>query len=274
MKTVKIISVLIVLTLLLSGSPFTVTAMAAENGTTDLSANYLVVPGNETIARITVENRDIKLHHFNLQALELPEGFKAYFLLDSKLTEAIELRPSEKRLIELRIEAPLKVLKDSGMFKIKLLREDGIESYMPISFTVNQDFTLEITSGIKKLEIMNGKSMSFDIVVTNTGNRELKNLGLKVDLPYKWSLENVTPEKLTLKPGENGLFKLKVSVPSTQTSGNYTIKIKSLNGDVASNEVSIPITVTASAGYALWVIGLVLVVGVATVLYFRKHGRR
>ena len=273
MKAVKIISIM-VLMLLLLGSPFALKAMAAENGTTELSANYLVVPGSEIITRITVENKDIKLHYFNLQALELPEGFKAYFLLEGKLAETIELKPSDKRLIELRIEAPMKVLKDSGTFRIKLLREDGIESFMPMSFTVNRDFALEITNGIKKLDVMNGKSISFDIAITNTGNKELKNLGLKVDLPYQWSLENVTPDKLTLKPGENGLFKLNVSVPSSQTSGNFTIKIKSSNEEVASSEISIPIKVTASTGYAFWVIGLVLVVGAATVLYFRKHGRR
>ncbi|HEY5587222.1 MAG TPA: NEW3 domain-containing protein [Ruminiclostridium sp.] len=274
MKTAKIISALIILTLLLLGPPFTFMTMAAEVGTTELSANYLVVPGGETIAKIKVENKDIKLHHFNLQATELPEGFKAYFLLEGKLTETIELNPSDKRLIELHIEAPLKVLKDSGTFKIKFLREDGIESFMPISFTINHDFALEITNGIKKLEIMNGKSTSFDIAVTNTGNKELKTLGLKVDLPYKWSLENVIPDKLTLKPGENGVLKVNVSVPSTQAAGNFVIKIKSFNEDATSSEISIPIKVIASASYAWWVIGLVLVFGVVTILYFRKHGRR
>lgn len=274
MKTAKIISVSIVSILLLFGAPFTFKAIAAEIGTTEISGNYLVVPGKETISRITVENKDIKPHRFNLQALELPEGFKTSFLQDGKMSETIELNSSDKRLIELRLEVPLKILKDSGTFRIKLLREDGIESFVPISFTVNRDFAFEISSGIKKLELMNGKSTSFEIVVTNTGNKELKDLGLKVDLPYKWSLENVIPEKLTLKPGENGLFKLNVSVPSSQASGNFAIKIKSLNGDAASSEISIPITVTASTGYAWWAIGLVLVVGVVTILYFRKHGRR
>jgi uncharacterized membrane protein len=274
MKIVKIICVLIVFTLLLIGVPFTFTAMAAEIGTTELSANYLVFPGNEATAKITVENKDTKPHNFNLQVVELPEGFKAYFLLEGKLTETIELKPSDRRLIELRLEVPLKVSKDSGAFKVKLLREDGIQSFMPISFTVNRDFALEITNRIKISEIMNGKTTSFDITVTNTGNKELKNLGLKVDLPYKWSLDNVIPDKLTLKPGENGLFKLKVSIPATQASGNFALKIKSLNADAASGEISIPITVTASGGYALWVIGIVLVFGVVTILYFRKHGRR
>ena len=273
MKRAKIVSMLFILILFLQ-LPFTFAAMAAEIGTQELSANYLIVPGNQTTARIMVENNDVKLHNFNLHTLALPEGFKSYFLLDGKLTETIELNPSDKCLIELRLEAPLKVLNDSGTFKIKLTREDGIESFMAISYAVNRDFALEIISDIKKLDVINGKSMSFDIAVTNTGNKELKDLGLKVDLPYKWTLDNVAPEKLTLKPGENGLFKLNISVPYSQASGNFEIKIKSLNGEASSNEISIPITVTASTGYAMWVIGLVLVFGVITFLYFRKHGRR
>jgi uncharacterized membrane protein len=272
MKTARIFSVIIVLILLLLWSSFTV--MAAEIGTTVLSSNYLIIPGNGTITRIMVENKDIKHHRFDLKVAELPKDFKTYFMLEGKLTKAIEMKPSEKRLIELRIEAPLKILQDSGTFKIKLLREDGIESFIPVSFTINRDFALKITNGIKKLETMNGKMMSFDIAVTNSGNKELKSLGLKVDLPYKWSLENVLPDRLSLKPGENGLFKLNVFVPSTQAAGNFAIKIKSLNIDAASSEISIPVTVTASAGYAWLVIGLVLVFGVITILYFRKHGRR
>jgi len=34
------------------------------------------------------------------------------------------------------------------------------------------------------------------------------------------------------------------------------------------------VTVTATAGYAWWAIGLVLVVGIVTVMYFRKNVRR
>ena len=65
-----------------------------------------------------------------------------------------------------------------------------------------------------------------------------------------------------------------ISIPPSEGSGNNTLKIKSFNGAASSQEISIPVTVTATAGYVWWAIGLVLVVGIVTVLYFRKNVRR
>jgi len=221
-----------------------------------------------------VENKDSKTHHYNLKATGLPDGFKAYFTLDGKGMEGFDLTASQKRIVELHLNTPLKAAQDNGLIKVKSSRDDGLESLMSVSFTVNHDFSLEITNEITKLESMNGKSLSFDIAVTNTGNKELKDLGLKVDLPYKWTLDKLTPEKLSLKPRENGVFKLNISIPPSEGSGNNTLKIKSFNGVASSQEISIPVTVTATAGYAWWAIGLVLVVGIVTIIYFRKNVRR
>ena len=274
MGATKAIGAFIVVSMLFCLTPFTLIARAVGSGITELSANYLIIPGGESVTRIMVENKDSKVHRFNLQAAGVPDGFKAYFILEDKVIEKLDLPAAGKRMVELHLNTPLKILQDNGLIRIKSIREDGIESMILVSFTVSHDFSLEIINGIKKLEAMNGKSLGFDIAVTNTGNKELKDLSLKVDLPYKWTLEKIIPEKFTLKAGENAVFRLNVSIPSSQASGNSTVKIKSFNGDIASQWISIPVKVTASAGYALWAIGLVVVAGIVTVLYFRKYGRR
>ncbi|HZK85511.1 MAG TPA: NEW3 domain-containing protein [Desulfosporosinus sp.] len=274
MRVTKVIGAFMVLGLIVCLTPFTPSALAAGSSTTELSANYLTIPGGESIARIMVENKDSKAHHYNLEATGLPEGFKAYFTLQGKGIKGLDLSASEKRIAELHLNTPLKATQDYGLIKVKSSRDDGLETLMSVSFTVNHDFSLEITNQIKKLETLNGKSLSFDIAVTNTGNKELKDLGLKAELPYKWTLDKLTPEKLSLKPGENGAFRVTISIPPSQGSGNSILKIKSFNGAVASQEISIPVTVTATAGYAWWVIGLVLVVGIVTIIYFRKNVRR
>lgn len=272
MRVTKVIGAFMAVGLLLCLTPFTRSVLAA--GSTELSVNYLTVPGGESISRIMIENNDSKTHHYNLQATGLPDGFKAYITLDGKGMEGLDLTASQKRIVELHLNAPLNAAQDNGLIKVKSSRDDGLESLMPISYTVNHDFSLEITNEISKLETMNGKSLSFDIAVTNTGNKELKDLGLKVDLPYKWTLDKLTPEKLSLKPGEKGVFRLNSSIPSSQGSGNNTLKIRSFNEAATSQEISIPVTVTATAGYAWWAIGLVLVVGIVTAMYFRKNVRR
>ena len=216
MRATKVIGAFITIGLLFCLTPFTRIAMAEGSSTTELSTNYLTIPGGESIARIMVENKDSKAHHYKLQATDLPNGFKAYFTLEGKGVEGLDLPASDKSMVELHLNTPLKAVQDNGLIQVKSSRDDGMETLMSVSFTVNHDFSLEITNGIKKFEALNGKSLSFDIAVTNTGNKELKDLGLKVDLPYKWTLEMVTPEKLSLKPRENGVFKLNISIPPSQ----------------------------------------------------------
>ena len=274
MRVTKVIGAFLAVGLLFCLTPSTRSVMAAVSSGTELSANYLTVPGGENMARIMVENNDSKPHHYNLLATGLSEGFKANFTLQGKEIEGLDLKASERRIVELHLNTPLKAAQDHGLITIKSSRDDGLETLMPVSLTVNHDFSLEITNEIKKLETMNGKSLNFDVAVTNTGNKELKDLGLKIDLPYKWTLDKLTPEKLSLKPGESGAFKLTISIPPSEGSGNNTLKIKSFNGVATSQEISIPVTVTATAGYAWWAIGLVLVVGIVTFIYFRKNVRR
>ena len=275
MRVTTVIGAFLAVGLLFCLTPFTRSVMAAgSSSSSELSVNYLTVPGGEIIARIMVENNDSKVHHYNLQATGLPEGFKAYITLQGKGIEGLDVIASEKRIVELHLNTPLKTALDHGLITVKSSRDDGVETLLPVSLTVNHDFSLEITNEINKLQTMNGNSLSFDIAVTNTGNKELKDLGLKIDLPYKWTLDKLTPEKLSLKPKENGVFRLNISIPPSQGSGNNTLKIKCYNGVATSQEISIPVTVTETAGYAWWAIGLVLGVGIVTVIYFRKNVRR
>ena len=272
MKAIKVLTMFLTVILICRGIAFQASAM--ENETTALSVNYSIVPGKESIISIMAENNDNKAHQYKLGTQDIPADFKYWFILNGKQVDTIELKPSEKYLVELHLEAPLKIQEEGATFTAELQRDDGDKADIPLSLTINLDYALEISGGTKNLEIMNGKSMSLDIAVTNTGNKELKNLVIKADLPYKWSLDKITPENLTLQPGQNALFKLDITVPPSQVSGNYSINITSSNENAASNEMIVPVTVKTGMGFAGWMIGLLLAAALAAILYFRKQGRR
>ncbi len=102
----------------------------------------------------------------------------------------------------------------------------------------------------------------------------MEGIGITADLPYKWVVESVTPEKLSLSPGESGAFRVGMMIPATQGSGNAEIGISAGNAEVQSQTLTIPVKVTANVNFALIIIGCVVAVGFATLIYFRKHGRR
>lgn len=249
-------------------------ASAVENHSASITANITVVSGKESVISLAVANNNGKTHQYKLTAQSLPVGFTAWFTHAGIQTDLLELKPYENCILECHISAPAAIQPDLAAFQINLAAEDGSTVAMPVSITVNRDYALEISGGVKNLEMMSGQSMSIDIAVINTGSKELKSLVVKDELPYKWLIESTTPEIITLAPGGQSMFKLDIAVPPGQASGNFSVKMIVLNSDATSNEIVIPVTVKASVGFAWWIAGLVTAVVVTTVLYFRKKGRR
>lgn len=239
-----------------------------------VTSNYQMFPGETTIARISMENNDAKIHTYSLKAGQLPKDFNGYFMLDGKVVDSINIPALQKDIIQFYIDTPTNPSVTEISVPIQLLREDGAKEYLTVSYTLNQDYALSISSNVQSVKAINGDSVRLEIGVTNTGNKELKDLKLQVNPPYKWILENVDPMSLNLSKGDTGLYKLNVSIPSSQQAGEYPIKVTCSNSDIKSNAVSVPVAVSTSANYFWWVACGIIILLVFTVLFFRKHGRR
>ena len=248
--------------------------MALEPGATLLMPDLSVVPGGEAGSRVTVENTDGKAHVWQISITGLSDGYQASCLLEGKAVEKIEEKATEKKVLEIRLSSPANASTTDGAFRLSLLREDGQETIMPLSFSMDRTYSLETVPSANRIEVMNGKGVGFDVSVVNTGSKDLTKVGLQVELPYKWVLEKITPVETTLKSGESGLFHVRLSVPVTQASGNFTLKVIGTSNEVTGSVTAIPVQVAASAGYAIWILGMLLLVAVLTFLFFRKHGRR
>lgn len=273
MKTKKtIFSVLFLLTLVFSFMQKGIQVFASE--VPNITTNYEIVPGETTNARIALENTDTVSHAYTLSNGQLPEGFNGYFSLDGNVVNNITLDASQKNIIDFFIDVPLNTSVADMSIPLEIIRDDGVKESLSVSFTLNQDYALSISSNIQSLKSINGDSIVLEIGVTNTGNKDLTDLSLQVDPPYKWIVENVNPTSLTLKPGENSLYELKVTIPSSGQAGQYPINISCTNSDVTSNSISIPVNVSTSANYFWWITGIIGVLLIFTILYFKKHGRR
>lgn len=262
-----LVSAIILLTLL---SPFASLAQAEQS----ISADTLVLAGGEASFRMLVKNDDNKPHKFLLSCINLQNDFSPIFLQDNKAVASIEIKAMVSSIILLKISIPQSAKAGSDAFAVIIKRDDGKTYTLPLSYTVNRDYSLEITNRIDGLNVINGQSLSFDVAVSNTGSRQLDNVGLKLDLPYKWLVQSITPEKAALKANENRVFKVRISVPSSQVSGNSNVKASAIAGEVSSPQVSIPVTVQSNPVMIYWAVGLLIIVSTATILFFRKHGRR
>ena len=273
MKNKKVIySFLIIFTLVFSYMLPNMKAFA--NDVPSVTNDYQILPGATTSSRISIENKDSMDHSYSLAFEQIPNDFNGYFTTDGKLIQTIDIAAGHKSIVYFSIDVPVTTTTSCLSIPANITREDGIKETLTMSYTLNQDYALSITSNVSLMKAINGDSIMLEIGVTNTGNKDLTNLTLATNPPYKWVMDSIKPASLNIKTGETGLYEVKVTVPSSQQAGEYPIKISCANSQVTSNEITIPVAVSTNINYFWWVASLVVILAVFTIFYFRKHGRR
>ncbi|HWT76459.1 MAG TPA: NEW3 domain-containing protein [Mobilitalea sp.] len=236
--------------------------------------NYLMYPGETANARLSIENKDIKSHTYSLSFEQLTEGFHGYFSIEGKVIDSIQLSASQKSIINFSLEVPVNPSISDMSVPLDILRDDGTRDNITLNYTLNQDYSISITCNLQSIKAINGDTISLEIGVANTGNKDLSALSLQVELPYKWILERQDPSNLDIKSGETGLYKLALTIPPSQQACEYPIKISCSNTEVSSNSVTVPVTVSTSINLLWWIAGIIVLLSIFTLLYFKKHGRR
>lgn len=273
LKGIKVaISFMIVIGLFLV-TPTVISASPLVNAGQTVAVDSLVSKGISSY-RISVKNTDIKSHKYSLSYGTLPSKFKAEFLLEGKVTKQIEVKAKDTVVVLLQVDVPMNVKAGTEIIKVNVKRDDGQNDMLPLSVTINNDYSLVITNQVKGLNVINGKSTSLDIEVKNTGSKILNNVSLKLELPYKWIDQSGNPVKLQLRPGESGLFKVQILIPTSENAGNKSIKLYSFSDSIKSPQTEIIITVQNNPNYFYFIVGFIIIAGIGTLLYFRKNGRR
>lgn len=273
MKNKKTIySFLIIFTLVFSYMPPSMKAFASDMPS--VTTDYQILPGETTSSRLSIENKDTLSHSYSLAFEQMPYDFNGYFTMDGKVIHTIDIPAGQKSIIYFSIDVPASTTTTSLSIPVNITRDNGIKETLTMSYTLNQDYALSIASNVSLMKAINGDTITLEIGVTNTGNKDLTLLTLTTNLPYKWIMDSINPASLNLKAGETGLYTVKVTVPSSPQAGEYPIKISCSNSQVTSNEITVPVAVSTNINYFWWVASLVVILAVFTIFYFRKHGRR
>jgi uncharacterized membrane protein len=224
--------------------------------------------------RIHLANDDNKPHNFNLSYENLPTGYIGDYTFNGKVQKKLLLNSAESIALYFNIKAPANAITGTQMFNIKMTRDDGIQYLIPLSVTINNEYLITISSQQKNLNVTNGKVLSFDIIVQNLGSKDLSNIKLNTDLPFKWLVQDAIPEITRLKAGQSEVVKINVSVPVSQVSGNNKIKITAISNEIKSQMIDINVTVQSSPSYLFWFLGALVITIFITIFIFIKHGRR
>jgi uncharacterized membrane protein len=274
MKYLRFMILVLFIVGLISVFPFSGLAKSTGSDSKTLAVDNMVSANGDASYRLLIRNDDLRPHKYTLSYGLLPKKLQVNFNMDGRAIKELELKAQQNIIVGLNIKMPAQSSAGTTVIDIESKRDDGRVYALPVSVTVNRDYSLLITNQIKGLNVITGQDLSFDVSVLNNGKKNLNNIKLSVDFPYKWILQGVNPSKLSLKPGENGLYIVKVSIPPSQVSGNNIIKASAVSDSITSPKVEIPVSVQNNPNYLFWVIGLIALTGAGTLLYFRKHGRR
>ena len=272
-KTGILLALLLVLGITVIGIPVR-SSQASTNTDQTVSVNQMVQAAGKTSFHLLIRNEDNQLHNYKLAYDLMPQGMQGKFVQQQKDVEKVAIEPLASLLVEARISVSESTTVGNHQIIVKVDRDDGQVSFTPLSLTINRDYALSISNEIQNLSGINGQNLSFQIAVANTGKLPMNQVGIKLDLPYKWMVQGVNPGKMSLKPGENGLFTIQLAVPASQTAGNFQLKTTGISGHISSPVKVIPVTIQSNHNYLFWVIALLVLAAISTLLYFRKHGRR
>jgi uncharacterized membrane protein len=136
------------------------------------------------------------------------------------------------------------------------------------------DSPLTVTSTEKTLKVVNGQSVTLHVTAVNTSNTEMSAVNVQIDLPYKWIIQSMAPESLTLSPGESGEFSIQLAVPSSENASTHTLNVSCKSGDITSDIINIPVAVVTNPLYGYVILGSIALMVAATILYLRRGIRR
>ncbi len=268
-KTILLLSVLIIM-IFLSVS----TAFAAESSGTEFSAGFNLSPGENKAVSLFIRNDDVAAHTYSLTAEKSSNSYELYFSANGAAIKKVTVPAGTSSQIDLNISLKGNASANEDKLAVKAVRDDGKENVISLSIVINKDYAISIKGMLAKIDVISGKSAEFTFSVTNNGYKDLKNIKIKPELPYKWFAIQGTESTVHLKPGETGTFTIKVDVPSSQVAGNFEAKFTAVSDEISSSQISIPVTVKTSSNIGLWILGILVLIAGFTLVQFKRNGRR
>jgi uncharacterized membrane protein len=143
--------------------------------------------------------------------------------------------------------------------------------------TARYDFvaTTGLTGGRLNINAKTGNESYLPINITNIGTATLDSVTLSSSRPEGWSI-TYTPEKIeNLSPGASQEVEVSIMPPKKTISGDYIISLQ-FAGEPSSYspDLGIRVTVETSTSWGFVAIGIILAIGAALLLVFKRLGRR
>jgi len=244
----------------------------------ELRTSYPVLRGSSDAKfefSIDVENKLGKEENFNFAA-QGPANWEINFkpAYEDKLISSIRMKDNESKNVRVEV-TPDRLAKAEAYPVLVRVTAANSQKEVPLQVVITGNYRLNAgtPTGLLSLQTEKGTTGNISIFVQNSGtapNQDIEFLSVK---PENWKVE-FTPEKIPLlKPGELRQVEVSVTPSGEALVGDYSVGL-TIQGEKASDNLELRVTVNAAATWAWIGIAIIVLVVAGLFFVFIKLGRR
>jgi uncharacterized membrane protein len=251
---------------------------AKENRGVRLTTSYPVLQGpsdGEFEFSIEVESKRGEDAVFDLLA-QVPEGWQVNFkpAYETKFISSLRLKANQSSTVAVQVKPPPRA--GTGNFPINVKVQSG-DAAATVALTVILTGTYELEvgtpTGLLSLDARPGEPSTLSFYVKNTGSAANNSISFMSFKPENWKTV-FKPETLSaINPGELQQVEVEITPNRDALVGDYAVSVR-VDGERATKNMELRVTVKASAAWAWVGIAVILAVVAGLAVMFKKLGRR
>lgn len=220
-----------------------------------------------------LRNRTAEQQLYALTA-EAPAGWDIQFKVDSKNVTSVQVEANSSKDVYIDITPPPNVKAGSYKFPIKAATSStSAETELEVVITGSYELELSTPTGLLSTDVTAGGERRLQLLLTNKGTSDLRNIELSADTPVNWEVE-FEPKKVDhIAAGQSAEVTATIKADSKAIAGDYLVNMTASTAEAtAKGQFRVAVKTSLLWG---WLGVLVIAAVVGGVYYlFRKYGRR
>ncbi len=214
--------------------------------------SQVIEAGKTVTIDLTLRNTSDQPMIVNLEAQNVPDGWKATFRGLGRIVKAVYVEPNKDASVSLRLEQPANV--KAGTYRIQVVATSGDgRAELPLELTVQEKLPPKLRFDVE-LPVLRGSpttNFRFEANLHNDGDEDLT-VNLTADAPegfqvvFKPSYGTQEVTSLPVKANESRRLNIEVKVPRQTPAGRYPIRVRAVGGD-AEATVDLAVEITGQA---------------------------
>jgi uncharacterized membrane protein len=210
---------------------------------------------------LDVENKsdDDRVVNFAAQA---PRGFEVNFKpgYESKLISSLQIKGRSSKTVNVEVKPPKEGQVGDHPIRVKVSSGPStVEKTLTVALTGIYKLEARTPTGLLSTQAVTGKPTTTTLLIRNTGSAVNRGIELTAFKPENWEVK-FEPEKIeALEPGAFTQVEATITPAAGTLVGDYSVSLRA-NGEKASDDIEMRVTVRAATWWGWFGVGLIAVV--------------